>query len=69
MSNKVMCWRKVEGKDFKELFIGDGNGGWIYYAAHPLAAPDLKLPGASKGYRTMQKLLQMGYKLVSDKQP
>lgn len=61
----LMCWRNGS------LMVKTDRG-WISYAQHPQKQPDdhltLNHGIPSKGWRTMQHLLKMGYKLVNEKE-
>ena len=59
-----MAWLEVEGEERKILHIKSDSGAWLPYTAFPLLKrPDCTLPGASKGYTTMQALLRQGWTL------
>lgn len=62
-----MAWRAFDGSDnhAKELYFRSSPvEHWQHYTKSPHNQPDLTLPGASKGFTTMQKLLKLGYKFV-----
>lgn len=67
MRYQQMAWLEAhEGADRKILHLRNDNGQWKPYTAFPtLCKPDITLPGASKGYPTMQHLLKSGWTLVS----
>jgi hypothetical protein len=57
---KTIRW-KSQSLEFNE---GDG---WKHYKKHRLAVPDWPIANGSKGFRTMQVLLKLGY--VFDQNP
>lgn len=63
---KEMQWRSLSGtdKDEKILFINDSKFGWVPYYKSSLKVPDYNIPGGSKGYSTMQRLLKLGYTII-----
>lgn len=64
-----MAWLEVQGGDRKILHLRADTGGWVpYYKFPEYCRPDITLPGASKGYVTMQALLKAGWTLVSSEQ-
>jgi hypothetical protein len=60
--SKEMCWLSPREGQPKILFIDEGDG-FVPYANCVHFVPDY--PIGSKGYATMQKLLNMGWKLVT----
>jgi hypothetical protein len=59
-----MAWLDAAGEDRKILHIKSDSGVWLPYTAFPLLKrPDNTMPGASKGYATMQALLRQGWTL------
>ena len=65
-----MCW--LPGKNNQSILMLHlreyPQQPWQVYTASPHAVPDHKIPGASKGYATFQKLRQVGWTLISSKQ-
>lgn len=63
-----MCWRSKFGGT-GELLLHlrfDPYQPWKLYTQFPgLAVPDYRIPGASKGFATSQKLLAAGWTLLS----
>ena len=69
MKYREMAWLEVQGGDQKILHLRADTGVWVpYYRCPEYCRPDITLPGASKGYVTMQALLKAGWTLVSSEQ-
>ena len=66
-----MCWLSRFGGS-GELILHlrlDSYQSWKPYTSFTgLAAPDYRIPGASKGFATSQKLLEAGWTLLSANQ-
>ena len=61
-----MAWLEVPEEERKILYLKADSGAWLPYTAFPLLKrPDCTLPGASKGYSTMQALLRQGWTIES----
>ena len=56
---KAIRWvYPAEGKTYLQFNNGDK---WEHYTKSAFYQADYKIEGSSKGYRTMQKLLEAGY--------
>lgn len=59
--NKIQWRRSKEGG--LELFVEE-EGKWKHYSQSKIKQPDLNLPGASRGFTTMQAALKAGYQYL-----
>jgi hypothetical protein len=66
MKYRQMAWLKThDTADNKVLHLKADDGKFHpYYAFSHLRQPDSTLPGASRGYPTMQHLMRSGWTLV-----
>jgi hypothetical protein len=66
MKYRQMAWLETHSTATnKVLHLKADDGNWHPYSAFShLRKPDSTLPGASKGYATMQHLLKAGWQLV-----
>lgn len=61
-----ISWRPKPGVERLELYWRDHPGDrWRHYSQSIHKQPDLNLPGASKGWTTMQALKNLGWEFVS----
>ncbi|MBW4469249.1 MAG: hypothetical protein KME45_03190 [Stenomitos rutilans HA7619-LM2] len=59
-----MQWRSPTPDQPKLLYLNIGDG-WKPYTQFPqYQVPDYRIPGASKGFATMQALLKRGFALL-----
>jgi hypothetical protein len=69
MQHRQMAWLEVREGDQKILHLRADTGRWVpYYSCPQYCRPDVRLPGASKGYPTMQALLKAGWTLVGSEE-
>lgn len=69
MKYNKMAWLEVVGEERKILHIKSDSGAWLPYTAFPLLKRlDCTLPGAIKGYTTMQALLKQGWTIEPTEQ-
>lgn len=60
--NKIQ-WRRKGEQGGLELFVEE-DGVWNHYSTSKIKQPDLTLPGASRGFTTMQAALKAGYQYL-----
>ncbi len=63
-----MCWLSKSGESEEKILHLQtaANEPWRPYTAFSqFAEPDYRIPGGSKGYATYQKLLKLGWTIVS----
>jgi hypothetical protein len=61
-----MCWLRPFGATAHSLHLRlDASKPWRSYHSFPLAVPDYRIPGGSKGWATYHVLRQAGWTLIS----
>jgi len=66
---REMCWLSSKRHQFLVLHLREhSNEPWKIYTDSAHAVPDHRVPGASKGFATFQKLRQHGWTLIASKQ-